>query len=86
MNRSGEAMMDRLHDMARDTTTLAASGPLPMSEADLLALEQQHDDMMAAAKRVRQHLTQCEKGDAAVLEAMDLLLKYIGIHDLVRES
>lgn len=59
------------------------TGPLSMSEADLLALEQRHDDMVAAGKRVREHLTQCDRGDMKTLQALDELLKYIGIHEYV---
>lgn len=54
-------------------------GPFTMSEAELLALEERHDKMLADAKRVRYHLTECEKGDAKTLEAFDSILCYIGI-------
>ena len=54
-----------------------------MAEADLLALERRHDSLIAAGKRVRYHLTECDKGDARTLLALDELLKYIGIHDQV---
>lgn len=78
MSRTDDALIDRRN----------AEGPLSMSEADLLeaellALEQQHDTMLAAAKRVRYHLTECGHGDAKTLKALDDLLKYIGIHDQV---
>lgn len=54
--------------------------PPAMSEADLLALEEQHDRMVAGAKRIRYHLLNCENGDSKTFEAFEELLKYIGIH------
>ena len=56
-------------------------GPLSMSEADLAALEERHDQMKVARVLVRQHLTHCEHGDAKTLLAFDTLMQYIGIHE-----
>lgn len=54
-----------------------------MSEAELLALEERHDKLLAGAKRIRYHLTECEQGDAKTLADFDELLAYIGITDQV---
>lgn len=73
--------MSRMSDLDLQRQNLERfTGSYSMSEAELLALEQQHDSMIAAAKRVRYHLTECDHGDAETLAALDELLKHIGIH------
>lgn len=58
-------------------------GLVVLSESELLALEQQHDMMIDAGKRVRNHLKNCEHSDMQTLDAVDTLLRYIGIYDQV---
>lgn len=70
--------MSRMKD--KDIERLNLEGPFSMSEADQLALEQRHDDMVKAGKRVREHLCNCEHGDADTLKGFDDLLRYIGIY------
>lgn len=60
--------------------------PLSMSEAELAALEEQGRELVEAGKTVRHHLTNCHHGDQRTLNALDALLKYIGIHDKVVPS
>jgi len=67
------------HHMFNQDIISPDSGPLATSEAELLALEEQHDHMIAAGRLVRHHLRLCDKGDAKTLAALDDLLKYIGI-------
>lgn len=62
------------------------NGPLSTTEAELLALEERHDRMLAGAKRIRYHLLNCEHGDSKTFEAFEELLKYIGIYDQVVSS
>lgn len=57
--------------------------PLSITEAELLALEQEHDRMLDGAKRIRYHLLNCENGDLPTFQAFEELLKYIGFHDEV---
>lgn len=59
------------------------NGPLCTSEAELLALEQRQQEVVAGAKRIRYHLGACEHGDAQTWAAFHELLKYAGIHDEV---
>lgn len=58
-------------------------GPLAMSEAELLALEQEHDNIVGGAKLVWDHLTNCEHSDAKTIAAFERILKYVGIDDEV---
>ncbi len=55
------------------------NGPLCTTEAELIALEERHDKVVAGAKRIRYHIMNCQFGDTQTFEAFEELLKYIGI-------
>lgn len=57
--------------------------PPSVTEAEMLALEQRQEAVVAGAKRIHYHLGACEHGDAQTWAAFHELLKYAGIHDEV---
>lgn len=72
-------MMDLTPEVA-----VLGGGPLSMSEADLAALETQGRDLVAAGKLVYEHMRHCDVyGSMDQLQAIETLLKYIGIWDKV---
>lgn len=62
------------------------TGPLSVTEAELLALEQRQEAVVAGAKRIRYHLGACQYGDAQTWADFHELLKYAGIHQEVVEE
>lgn len=83
MSRTTDHVIDHMNLM-QDNIALAASGPLSMSEADLAALETRGRELVAAGKLVYQHMRHCDAyGSMEQLQAIETLLKYIGIYDEV---